>query len=145
MRRLLIALLVVGSVAYLAAGCSSSSRNSAPATSTGRTPDAVVEFSEGSVAAGIGFSWGSGTLTYKNQQYPIKAEGLAVGEVGIQRASARGNVYDLKRLEDFSGNYTAAGAGAAVVTKGPVGCSAHLRKLAHIPRRETCDPVPTTR
>ena len=79
-----------------------------------RTPDGTVELSEGSVAAGIGFSWGKGTLTYKGQKYPVKVEGLAVGEVGITRASARGEVYDLKKLEDFSGNYSAVGAGATV-------------------------------
>jgi hypothetical protein len=66
------------------------------------------------VAAGIGFSWGKGTLTYKGKKYPVKVEGLSVGEVGITRASARGNVYDLKKVEDFSGNYTAAGAAATV-------------------------------
>ena len=29
-------------------------------------------------------------------------------------ATARGSVYDLKKLEDFSGNYTAGGVGATV-------------------------------
>jgi hypothetical protein len=116
MRRALIALFAVGGLAVLAGGCSSGS-SSTMATTAGEpsgTPDGVVEFSEGAVAAGIGFSWGSGTLTYKNQQYPIKAEGLSVGEVGITRASAKGNVYNLKRLEDFSGNYTSVGMGATV-------------------------------
>jgi hypothetical protein len=34
--------------------------------------------------------------------------------VGIARATARGDVIGLKKIEDFSGNYTAAGAGATV-------------------------------
>lgn len=29
-----------------------------------KAPDATLQLSGGSVAAGIGFSWGSGTLTY---------------------------------------------------------------------------------
>jgi hypothetical protein len=105
MRRALIALLAVGSIVSLVAGL---------AGAQAKKPDATVELSEGSVAAGIGFSWGKGTLTYKGQKYPVKVEGLSVGEVGITRATARGDVYDLKKVEDFSGNYAAAGAGATV-------------------------------
>ena len=33
---------------------------------------------------------------------------------GIVRATARGGVFDLKKLEDFSGNYVAGGAGVTV-------------------------------
>lgn len=79
-----------------------------------KKPDATIELTEGQVAVGIGFSWGKGTLTYKGKKYPVKVEGLSVGEVGIARASARGDVFDLKKVEDFSGNYTAAGAGATL-------------------------------
>ena len=79
-----------------------------------KKPDATLELSKGRVAAGIGFSWGSGTLTYNGKKYPVRVEGLSVGEVGITRATARGEVFDLKSLEDFSGNYTAAEAGATI-------------------------------
>jgi len=79
-----------------------------------RKPDATIELSEGRVAVGIGYSWGGGTLTYQGKKHKVKVEGLSVGEVGITRASARGEVFDLKKLEDFSGTYTAAGAGATV-------------------------------
>jgi membrane-bound inhibitor of C-type lysozyme len=66
------------------------------------------------VAVGIGWSWGSGTLTYKGKKHRVKVEGFSVGEVGIVRATARGDVFDLKKLEDFSGNYFAGGAGVTV-------------------------------
>jgi hypothetical protein len=79
-----------------------------------KQPDASLELSEGTVAAGIGFSWGKGTLTYKGKKHALKVEGLSVGEVGITRATARGKVFDLKKLEDFSGNYTAGDVGATV-------------------------------
>ena len=46
--------------------------------------------------------------------YPVKVEGLAVGEVGITRASATGEVFDLKKLADFGGNYVAGGAEGTV-------------------------------
>ena len=73
--------------------------------------DATVRFSGGSVAAGIGWSWGSGTLTYKGKDYPISVKGLSLGKVGITKATASGEVYHLKSLKDFDGNYTSAGAG----------------------------------
>lgn len=78
-------------------------------------PDATLQLSGGSVAAGIGFSWGKGTLTYKGKDYPISVNGLSLGKVGITGASASGEVYNLKKLKDFDGNYTAAGAGMTVV------------------------------
>ena len=105
MRRALITLVAVTSLVGLAGGF---------AVAQSKKPDATVELSEGSVAAGIGFTWGKGTLTYKGQKFPVKVEGLSVGEVGVSRATARGDVFDLKKVEDFSGNYTAAGAGATV-------------------------------
>jgi hypothetical protein len=86
----------------------------AASSGAGRTPDATVTLSEGTVAAGIGWSWGKGTLHYQGKDYKFKVEGLTVGEVGMTKAEATGNVYDLKSLEDFNGVYGAAGAGIAV-------------------------------
>ena len=103
MHRLMVALLVACLVSVVGlAGAQSI------------TPAATLELSEGSVAAGIGFSWGSGTLTYQGRTYPVKVRGLSVGEVGITWATAKGTVLDLKKLEDFSGNYAAGGAGATL-------------------------------
>ena len=73
--------------------------------------DATIKISSGSVALGIGWSWGKGTLTYKGKDYPISVKGLSIGKVGITGATASGEVYRLKSLKDFDGNYTAAGAG----------------------------------
>jgi hypothetical protein len=75
------------------------------------TPDATIRMTSGSVAAGIGWSWGSGVLTYKGKEYPISVKGLSLGKVGITKATASGEVFHLKTLKDFDGNYTAAGAG----------------------------------
>src|SRR5437870_8474665 len=79
-------------------------------------PDATLRLSGGSFAAGIGFSWGSGTLTYKGKDYPVKVNGLSIGKVGITGSSAYGEVYNLKHLRDFSGHYHAGGAGSRGVT-----------------------------
>ena len=74
-------------------------------------PNATLRLSGGSVAAGIGFTWGKGTLTYRGKEYPVSVKGLSLVKVGITKATASGEVYNLKRLHDFDGNYTAAGAG----------------------------------
>jgi hypothetical protein len=81
-------------------------------------PDATIKLSGGSIAAGVGVSWGSGTLTYNGKTYPISVNGLSVGDVGATKLEASGNVTDLKKLDDFDGNYTALGAGATVAGGG---------------------------
>jgi hypothetical protein len=79
-------------------------------------PDATLRLSGGSFAAGIGFSWGSGTLTYKGKNYPVKVNGLSVGKVGITSSSAYGEVFNLKRLQDFNGHYNVGARGTRGVT-----------------------------
>jgi hypothetical protein len=58
-------------------------------------------------------SWGDGTLTYRGKQHKFSVEGLSVVDLGVSKVSAKGEVSDLKKLEDFAGTYAAAGAGAA--------------------------------
>jgi hypothetical protein len=68
-----------------------------------------------SIAAGIGRSWGSGTLTLLDgSEHRFKVSGLDVVAVGIKQATGVGNVYNLKKLEDFEGQYVKAAAGIAV-------------------------------
>ena len=81
-------------------------------------PDATLRLSGGSFAAGIGFSWGSGALTYKGKDYSVKVKGLSVGKVGITSSSASGEVFNLKHLQDFNGHYDVGGAGTRGVTLG---------------------------
>ena len=68
-----------------------------------------------SIAAGIGWSWGSGTLTMLDgSQHRFKISGLDIVAVGIKQATAVGNVYHLKNVKDFEGKYVKAAAGIAV-------------------------------
>jgi len=83
-----------------------------------KTPDATIRLSAGSVAAGVGVSWGSGTLSYKGKDYPISVKGLSVGDVGATKIEASGKVYNLKSIDDFNGNYTAVGAGLTAAGGG---------------------------
>ena len=79
-----------------------------------KQPDATIQLSTGSVAVGIGITWGNGVLTYQGKEYPFSVDGLSVVDVGISKASASGVVYNLKKLEDFNGTYTGVTAGATV-------------------------------
>jgi hypothetical protein len=79
-----------------------------------KKPDATLHLSTGSVAVGIGYTWGNGVLTYQGKEHPFSIEGLSVVDVGISKAEANGTVYNLKRLEDFNGNYTGVTAGATI-------------------------------
>ena len=72
-----------------------------------KKPDATLTLSEGSVAVGIGWSWGKGVLTSQGKPQNFKIKGLSLGEVGITKAEATGRVFNLKKLEDFDGTYMA--------------------------------------
>ena len=101
MRRFLIA-LVTGLLALL------------PAMAADQGPDGTIELSGGSVAVGIGYTWGSGKLVFQGKQYQLKVEGLSIADVGVSDYTATGSVYNLKKLEDIEGTYAAATAGATV-------------------------------
>ena len=74
-------------------------------------PMGTVSIDLTSVAAGIGASWGSGTLRFEGKTLRFNVSGLSVGNVGISTINAVGNVYNLKYASDLAGNYVAAGAG----------------------------------
>ena len=77
-------------------------------------PSGTVRIESKSIAVGIGVSWGDGKLTYQGKDYEFSVNGLSVVDVGISKVTATGQVFDLKKVEDFSGNYVAAGAGVTV-------------------------------
>jgi len=67
-----------------------------------------------SVAAGVGASWGSGVLRFKEKRHVFKIDGLSVGNVGFSSISAVGNVYNMTSISQFPGNYAAIGAGVTL-------------------------------
>lgn len=85
-----------------------------------RTPDATIDLSGGSVAVGVGVDWAKGTLHFKGQDVPVKVRGISLVRVGASKMSATGEVYNLKELSEFSGNYSAVAAGAALAGGGSV-------------------------
>jgi hypothetical protein len=96
----------------LVAGCMLVPAVAAQAAGKAEKPVGVIQLKEGSVAVGIGYSWGKGVLTYRGRRYPFKIDGLTAGEIGGVTINARGEVYHLKKLQDFNGTYTSVGAGA---------------------------------
>ncbi len=62
----------------------------------------------------LGASGGEGVLTFQGQDYPYKIGGMSIGDIGGSRSNARGEVYNLKRIEDFPGSYVQGRAGYAM-------------------------------
>ena len=63
---------------------------------------------------------GGGKLDYKGKTYDFTIGGLGVGGFGVSKIEATGEVYGLKRVEDFEGAYGQARYGivAADVSTG---------------------------
>jgi hypothetical protein len=101
----LFVVLGLGLVSFLAAASLAPAQNETSGTLT---------LESKSIAIGVGVSWGDGILTYRGKQYPFSVSGLSVVDLGVSKVTARGNVANLKNLQDFNGNYAAAGAGATV-------------------------------
>ena len=76
---------------------------------------ATVVITAQGAAAGIGYTWGDGTLRYGGRTYRFSVSGVTVADVGYSKVVGRGRVYNLKRLQDFSGTYAAATGEATVV------------------------------
>jgi hypothetical protein len=77
-------------------------------------PSGKVWVESKSVALGVGVSWGDGKLTYQGKEHVFSVNGLSVVDLGVAKVTANGEVYNLKKLSDFNGNYVAGEAGAAV-------------------------------
>jgi hypothetical protein len=75
-------------------------------------PPAFVELSRSSIGAGIGISWGKGTLSFEGNNYAFSVKGLSVGDIGAAKILAEGRVENLENLADFAGTYVAVEAGA---------------------------------
>ncbi|WP_158284169.1 EipA family protein [Azospirillum sp. TSO22-1] len=84
-------------------------------------PDGTIEFTGGSAALGIGYSWGSGTLHYKGKAYPFTASGFTLADIGATQNKVTAEVYKLSAVEEFPGTYSVAQTGGALVGGGGIG------------------------
>src|SRR5437773_12100740 len=111
MKRILTGLTIIGALLLVAPiGHSAEEKE--------KKPDATVKMTGKSVAAGVGFSWGSGVLTYQGKDYPFSVSGLSAGNIGAGSADLTGDVFNLKTVDDFNGTFTSVGAGATVAGGG---------------------------
>jgi hypothetical protein len=120
MRKLLLCFFASVFVSAIAAAADSAS--SSPPVAEGAIPSAYVWLSGGSVAIGIGYTWGRGTLYYSKdqKQYKFKLSGVSVADVGAAGITAEGEVYNLAGPEDLSGNYSAVTAGLTIIEGGSI-------------------------
>jgi len=111
----LVATLLVSTVAVAA-------DSSAPPVAADAIPAGYVWLSGGSVAVGIGYTWGHGTLynSKDQKQYHFKLSGVSIVDVGAAGINAEGEVYNLTAPGDISGNYSAVTAGLTVIEGGSV-------------------------
>ena len=71
-------------------------------------PDGAVKITRRSVSQAVGLSWGDGVLTFKGKDYVFSFEArglLREVDPNINVAEVSGQVFNLKNLEDFNGNY----------------------------------------
>jgi hypothetical protein len=87
-------------------------------------PPPFVELERKSVGAGLGVSWGEGTLYWEGEAHAFSVKGLRVGDLGLAKMIGEGYVQNLDQFEDFAGTYVAVGAGA---TAGKGGSAVTMR------------------
>jgi hypothetical protein len=120
-RKFLLSLFATAFVSTIAVAADSAS-SAPPPVAEGAIPSAYVWLSGGSIAIGIGYSWGHGTLynSKDQKQYKFKISGVSVADVGAAGITAEGEVYNLASPADLSGNYKAVTAGLTIIEGGSV-------------------------
>lgn len=74
-------------------------------------PSGKISIESNSIAVAVGVNWGDGTLTFKGKHALFSVNGLTLVDVGIAKASAVGEVYNLTDVSQFEGTYLASEAG----------------------------------
>ena len=75
----------------------------------------TVSMTAQGAAAGIGYTWGDGNLRFGGRTYRFSVNGVTIADVGYSKVRGTGRVYNLHRLQDFSGTYVAATGEATLV------------------------------
>ena len=77
-------------------------------------PDATLTIAGGVIALGVGYEWARGTLHYQGRTIPFWVHGLSVMDLGAAKIAGAGEVFQLKSLDDFAGNYVGTTFGSAL-------------------------------
>ena len=71
----------------------------------------------------VGVRWGEGVLTLNDGRvFKYRTKGMKTLEIGVAKVQYAGTVYNLDRIEDFTGTYVGIGSGFALI-KGLGGMS----------------------
>jgi len=80
-----------------------------------KTPSGTISIASTSVGiVGVGINWGEGHIKFKGKEYHFSMKGLSLLDFGISKVSAKGEVYDLKKVSDFSGDYVGLKVGISL-------------------------------
>lgn len=83
------------------------------AAQAGEPPaDATIHFQGRTAAIGVGFTWGSATVQYQGQTYPVRVDGFVAGGIGTASGQGDGQIYGLRTIDDLNGDFTALATGA---------------------------------
>jgi hypothetical protein len=75
-------------------------------------PSGKISIESSSIALAVGVNWGDGRLIFKGKRQQMFAvDGLTLVDVGIAKATAVGEVYNLTDITQFEGTYLASEAG----------------------------------
>jgi hypothetical protein len=77
--------------------------------------DGTITINATAAAAGVGYTWGHGTLMFHHHAYRFSVKGISIADVGYAHVYGRGRVYGLHKLSDFTGTYAAATGEATLV------------------------------
>jgi len=75
------------------------------------TPSGKISIESNSIALAVGVNWGDGRLIFKGKHQLFAVNGLTLVDIGIAKASAVGEVYNLTDISQFEGTYLAGEAG----------------------------------
>ena len=87
---------------------------SLPTLAQEKKPDATVEIVYAELALGASVSTARGKLHFQGETHEFEIGGLGLGGIGITEVKTTGQVYGLKKLEDFYGLYGKTSAAAAI-------------------------------
>ncbi|MDF7674855.1 hypothetical protein PT277_05895 [Acetobacteraceae bacterium ESL0709] len=80
-------------------------------------PVGHIHFKTHSADLGVGYTWGEGTLTFHGKTHRFSISGGNIAALGFASIDASGDVFNLKHLHDFDGEYGSI-AGEATVDEG---------------------------
>lgn len=89
-----------------ATALAASAATALPARAADPNPDATVEIEETRIGIGaLSGTIGGGRLRFQGEEFRFSVRGLAAGGLGVSSLQARGEVFSLRRVEDFEGEY----------------------------------------